>query len=44
MVFEVRKQSIAWMEQRLQILLEIFSLSMEDKMGDIAFGHTTNYR
>ena len=32
MVYEVRKQSMAWMENGLQISFKRFALSMEDKM------------
>ena len=37
MVFETRKQSIAWMEHGLQLSLKGFALSMEDKMADGTF-------
>ena len=43
MAFEVRKQSMAWMEHRLQISLKQYALSMEDKMVAGAFGHAMNY-
>ena len=33
MVYEMRKQSMAWMEHGLQIYLKRYPLSMEDKMA-----------
>ena len=32
MVYEASKQSMTWMEHALQISLEIYALSMEDKI------------
>ena len=43
MAFEVRKQSMAWMEHRLQISLKRYALSMEDKMAAGAFVCAMNY-
>ena len=43
MVFEMRKQLLAWMEHRLQISLKRYALLMEDKMVAGAFGCATNY-
>ena len=34
---------MAWMEHGLQISLERYALSMEDKMAAGAFGRATNY-
>ena len=39
MVFETRKQSMAWMELRLQASFKRSTLSMEDKMAAGAFEH-----
>ena len=44
MVFEKRKQSMSWMEHGLQISLERFTLSMEDKMAAGALVCTMNYQ
>ena len=43
MVFEPRKQSMAWMEHGLQISLKRYALSVEDKMAAGAFGRARNY-
>ena len=43
MVFEVRKQSMAWMEHGLRIPLKRYAqLSMEVKMAAKAFGRAMN--
>ena len=42
MVFEMRKQSMVWMEHGLQISLKGFTLSVEDKMAPGAFGCARN--
>ena len=38
MVFEMRKESMAWISHGLQISLKRHALSIEDKMADEAFG------
>ena len=38
MVYEARKQSMAWMETD-----KTYTLSMENKMAAGAFGHARNY-
>ena len=44
MVSEPRKQLMAWMEMDLYSKhIYMYTLSMEDKMVDGAFGHTRNY-
>ena len=42
MVSEARKQSIAWMEHRLQISLKRYAFSMEDVEAG-AFGRARSY-
>ena len=43
MVYEMRKQAMAWMEHGLQTSLKRHALSMEDKILAGAFGCATNY-
>ena len=44
MVFEKRKQSMAWLENGLQMSIKRYALSFdEDKMAAGAFGRATNY-
>ena len=43
MVFETRKQAMAWMEHGLQMPLKRYSLSMGDKMAVGLLGGAASY-
>ena len=43
MVYEARKQAVAWMEHGLQMSLKRYALSMVNKMAAGAFGRAMNY-
>ena len=43
MDFDRRKQSMTWLKDGLQISLNRYALSMEDKLAAEAFGRATNY-